>query len=77
MIPLETLIWIHTASTLVMTGLIWFVQLVHDPLMRLVGEKSFARYQHMRCTIWIDVPSRIPRPDWPHAVPTHQGDAFH
>ena len=32
------------ASTLFMTGLIWFVQLVHYPLLGQVGVEAFARY---------------------------------
>jgi hypothetical protein len=33
------------ASTWAMTGLIWFVQLVHYPLMALVGSGGYERYQ--------------------------------
>jgi len=52
---------IHAASTLMMTGLIWFVQLVHYPLMRLVGERRFIQYEreHMRRTTWIAAPLMI------------------
>jgi hypothetical protein len=37
-------------STLFMTGLIWFVQLVHYPLLGQVGPGSFGRYhaEHVR-----------------------------
>lgn len=38
-----------------MTGLIWFVQLVHYPLMASVGAGRFVRYEtiHQRRTSWI------------------------
>lgn len=35
---------VQLASTLAMTGLIWFVQVVHYPLFRRVGAAGFARY---------------------------------
>lgn len=46
------LLAVHTASTLAMTGLIWFVQIVHYPLMRRVGVDGFTQYerQHARRT---------------------------
>src|SRR5690242_11744149 len=34
------------ASTLFMTGLVWFVQVVHYPLFARVGTASFADYHH-------------------------------
>jgi hypothetical protein len=42
----------HAAATLFMVGLIWFVQIVHYPLMGRVGESSFADYEarHTRLT---------------------------
>ena len=48
----------HAASTLFMTGLIWFVQLVHYPLFLRVGEAGFATYaaQHARRTTWVVLP---------------------
>jgi len=36
---------IHSAATLVMFGLIWFVQLVHYPLFNRVGRQSFPAYE--------------------------------
>ena len=58
MAALSTIVWVHAVSTLMMTGLIWFVQLVHYPLMRQVGESGFARYEreHTRRTTWIVAP---------------------
>lgn len=43
---------LHAFSTLAMTGLIWFVQIVHYPLLRLVGAPQFVDYerQHTRRT---------------------------
>jgi hypothetical protein len=35
----------HLASTLVLVGIIWTVQLVHYPLMSLVGEDRFVAYE--------------------------------
>jgi hypothetical protein len=35
----------HLASTLVLIGIIWTVQLVHYPLMALVGEEHFIAYE--------------------------------
>ena len=35
----------HVASTLFMTGLIWFVQVVHYPLKAVVGTNAFVTYQ--------------------------------
>lgn len=45
---------VHVGATLFMTGLIWFVQIVHYPLFGLVGG-SYAAYQHshMRRTTWV------------------------
>lgn len=42
----------HAAATSFMTGLIWFVQVVHYPLFAGVGEDGYRRYQssHMRRT---------------------------
>jgi len=48
----------HAAATLLMTGLAWFVALVHYPLMAEVGEGEFPRYErlHQRRTSWIAAP---------------------
>lgn len=34
----------HLGSTWFMAGLIWFVQIVHYPLMQLVGREGFVEY---------------------------------
>lgn len=39
------LLLLHTGSTLFMTGLIWFVQVVHYPLFMQVGPNGFASYE--------------------------------
>ena len=39
-----TLLLVHAAATLFMTGVIWFVQLVHYPLFAVVGEGEAAAY---------------------------------
>jgi hypothetical protein len=45
------------ASTLFMTGLIWFVQVVHYPLFGRVGPAAFGPYhaEHARRTTWVVV----------------------
>ena len=44
----------HLVATVYMAGLIWFVQLVHYPLMKGVGPERFALYanEHSRRTGW-------------------------
>lgn len=48
----------HAFSTLCMTGLIWFVQIVHYPMFSLVGAEQFEEYErvHQRLTTWIVAP---------------------
>lgn len=45
------------AACLYMTGLIWFVQIVHYPLFAKVGHEAFATYEHahVRRTSWVVV----------------------
>lgn len=45
----------HLAATLAMTGLIWFVQVVHYPLFAGVGAGGFRAYaaEHGRRTTWV------------------------
>jgi hypothetical protein len=42
-------------ATFAMTGLIWFVQVVHYPLLERVGVEGYGAYQeaHMRLTTWV------------------------
>jgi hypothetical protein len=54
----ETLRWVlaaHALVTFFMTGLIWFVQVVHYPLFDRVGKADFASYeqQNTRRTTWV------------------------
>lgn len=39
------LLLVHAGATWAMTGLIWFVQIVHYPLFSRVGEDAFAAYE--------------------------------
>ena len=58
MTPQLALLAAHLAATAAMTGLIWFVQLVHYPLFSRVGEPGFAEYEreHQRRTTWVVAP---------------------
>lgn len=49
---------VHAAATWTMTGLIWFVQLVHYPLMAQVGREGWTDYEkaHQARTTWIVAP---------------------
>lgn len=51
----------NLAATLVMVGLIWFVQVVHYPLMRRVGLDGYQLYQreHMARTTWVVAPPML------------------
>lgn len=46
---------IHLAATAAMTGLIWFVQVVHYPLFDRVGHDGFTAYEvaHQRRTAYV------------------------
>src|SRR5687767_1444080 len=48
----------HAASTLAMTGVIWFVQVVHYPLFAAVRREGFAAFEssHRRLTTWVVAP---------------------
>lgn len=79
LIPVEPILLIHLAATLFMTGVIWFVQVVHYPLFASVGEDAFPAYQehHVRRTGWVVGPPMLleamtaaallvdPHPDFP------------
>ena len=43
---MEVLLLTQVAATLVMVGVIWFVQIVHYPLMARVSASEFAAYEH-------------------------------
>jgi hypothetical protein len=56
-----TLLLAHAAATLYMTGLIWFVQVVHYPLFAAVGAREAAAYHraHGRRTTWVVGPPML------------------
>lgn len=49
------LLLVHLIATTVMTGIIWFVQVVHYPLFAAVGERESADYavENQRRTSWV------------------------
>jgi len=51
----HVLLAVHAGATLMMAGLIWFVQVVHYPLFAQVGAGGFTAYEarHMRLTGWV------------------------
>jgi hypothetical protein len=55
---LAALLIVHAVSTLMMTGLIWVIQLVHYPLFARVGEADFVGYgrAHTRRITWLVAP---------------------
>ena len=55
------LLLLHAAATLFLTGLIWFVQVVHYPLFARVGEEGYAGYQaaQVRRTGWVVAPAMV------------------
>lgn len=62
MLPMPSttlLVLVHAAATLFMTGLVWFVQVVHYPLYDRVGADGFSRYEldHTRRTGWVVGPA--------------------
>lgn len=58
---MTTVVLIHIAATLFMTGVIWFVQIVHYPLMARVDRESFVEYErrHTRRTTWVVAPPML------------------
>ena len=52
------LLLVQFGSTWAMVGVIWFVQVVHYPLMSRVGPQGFRRYEeaHRVRTSWVVVP---------------------
>jgi hypothetical protein len=52
---------VGTACTLMMTGVIWFVQVVHYPLLRRVGQLEFSAYEreHTRRTSLLVAPLMV------------------
>jgi hypothetical protein len=52
------LLLLHAAATVSMAGLVWFVQVVHYPLLARVGSEAFVPYEteHVRRTTWVVTP---------------------
>lgn len=48
----------NVVSTMLMTGVIWFVQIVHYPLFASVGKEQFVAYEaeHQQRTTWVVAP---------------------
>ncbi len=59
--PAELLLKINLACSLYMTGLIWFVQIVHYPLFAHVGREAFLDYEqrHQRLTTRVVAPAML------------------
>ena len=55
---MSLLLTIHLAATLFMTGLIWFVQVVHYPLLACIPADEFSQYEkgHKLRTTFIVAP---------------------
>ncbi|MDA7503833.1 hypothetical protein OAH05_02240 [bacterium] len=55
---IQSIYLIHLFSTLYMVGLIWFVQIVHYPLLEKVGISEFLEYErvHVKRTTWVVSP---------------------
>ena len=53
--PLLLILMLHFAATLCMAGIIWFVQIVHYPLLARVGAAEAAAYEkeHRSRTFWV------------------------
>ena len=58
---IDAVVFVHAVATAVMTGLIWFVQIVHYPLFAAVGRDAFARYEaaHQTRTTWVVAPTML------------------
>jgi len=54
----QTVLLVHLFATVFMTGLIWFVQIVHYPMFSAVGRNVFVEYEivHARRTTWVVAP---------------------
>jgi hypothetical protein len=60
-VSIELVIALHLAATLFMTGVIWFVQVVHYPLFALVAPEAYPTYerQHQRLTTFVVAPAML------------------
>jgi len=57
----DWLLGLHVLFSLYMFGLIWFVQVVHYPLMASVGVEDFVSYErrHTQLTGWVTAPMML------------------
>ena len=57
----DQLALLHLIPTTFMAGVIWFVQVVHYPLFRAVGERAFRSYEerHTVLTTWVVLPPMV------------------
>jgi hypothetical protein len=55
---IDALVLLHAGATLMMAGLIWFVQVVHYPLFARLHPTTSIPYavEHMRRTTWVVAP---------------------
>lgn len=58
---MQALLLAHLAATLVMSGIIWFVQIVYYPLFSRVGAGEFSAYSvaHSRLTTYVVGPPML------------------
>ncbi|XZE35216.1 hypothetical protein SH501x_000704 [Pirellulaceae bacterium SH501] len=58
---IEWILLAHAAFTFIMVGLIWFVQIVHYPLLASIDESSFSSYEkrHVARTPFVVLPPMI------------------
>lgn len=58
---MTAIVLVHAAATLAMTGLIWFVQVVHYPLFRYASTAHFSAFasMHQRRTTWVVAPLMV------------------
>lgn len=61
LISLHTIFFLHLAATLFMMGVIWFVQLVHYPLLREIDgyRESAYEFTHLRRATWVFAPPMV------------------
>jgi hypothetical protein len=57
----DLLLMTHVGATCVMTGVIWFVQVVHYPLFGAIGREAFPAYERRNTTLttWVVAPPMV------------------
>lgn len=58
---IQASLYLNLFSTIFMVGLIWFVQIVHYPMFKFVGETSFVEYEriHQQLTTYVVGPAML------------------